>query len=419
MKEFLIKYKLIIGGVTAGICTIALLTAVFLPYFVNVSAPIIDEGKNIEESFESSPELISVLKVETGTILPSYSMYFNDKGTIVDEYEMKYYDGDTEVALSDIAVTISGVNYLKGTGTYRVELVGTKETLKTNLQVNDTQKPTVVLKTISTPYATEYNPKDFVNQYDDNSREYSYTVNIKDETKKVIKEAGQHSVLIEVCDTSNNCTEQRGTIIVGDKSSALVGTEEKKIVIKSEEIKYGVKKTSFVMAKFNVFVDGSTEELSRGTDQVEIDQSGYNGTVKSMNEEMLENYDSYVNARTTILNKTNEYRKAKGLEALVLDESLSKVAMLRAMEIAYSGNATHTRPNGSEWTTMWTEYGAKEQYTRMAENIAGEYETDLEACEGWHNSKSHNAIMLEPTFKKIGIGKYSFNGKTYWVQHFA
>ena len=47
MKEFLIKYKLIIGGVTAGICTIALLTAVFLPYFVNVSAPIIDEGKNM------------------------------------------------------------------------------------------------------------------------------------------------------------------------------------------------------------------------------------------------------------------------------------------------------------------------------------------------------------------------------------
>ena len=89
--------------------------------------------------------------------------------------------------------------------------------------------------------------------------------------------------------------------------------------------------------------------------------------------------------RLDILNKTNEYRKTNGLEALVLDESLSKVAMLRAMEIAYSGNATHTRPNGSEWTTMWTEYGAKDQYTRMAENIAGEYETDLEACEGWHN----------------------------------
>ena len=113
--------------------------------------------------------------------------------------------------------------------------------------------------------------------------------------------------------------------------------------------------------------------------------------------------------RNTILNKTNEYRKEKGVPALVLDEELSKIATLRAMEIAYSGVMSHTRPNKEEWITIVTDYTGKEQEARMAENVAGEYDTDVEVVTEWHYSKSHSSIMMEQNFKKVGIGKYSFN----------
>lgn len=415
--SFFNKHKVLIGGLTAGALTIAVLCAVFIPKLQNVSIPDPNAGKNLEVN-TNKEKLISVLKLESGSKLPVYTMFFNSTD-FEETYEIKYYLNEQELTLDDISVVEKDIRYLKGTNTYKIELVNENETLTTSLEVVDTQKPAVVLKTINVNFAEEYNPKDFVNQYDDNSREYAFTVKLKDESQKSFNKSGQHSVLIEVCDTSNNCTDQRATIVVGDKSNALLGTKEKEIIIKSEDFKYGLKKVTYVNVTYNVYKDGSTEELRRGREEIRVDQSGFNGTVKTMKAEMEASYNSYASSRTTILNKTNEYRKEQGLGALTLDEELSKMAMLRAMEIAYSGIMSHARPNKQEWNTIVKEYTGHEQEARMGENVAGEFETDVQVVTEWHNSRSHNSLMMEENFKKIGIGKYSFNGKTYWVQLFS
>ena len=416
-ESFFSKHKVLIGGLTAGALTIAVLCAVFIPKLQNVSIPDPNAGKNLEVN-TNKEKLISVLKLESGSKLPVYTMFFNNT-EFEETYEIKYYLNEQELTLDDISVVEKDIRYLKGTNTYKIELVNENETLTTSLEVVDTQKPAVVLKTINVNFAEEYNPKDFVNQYDDNSREYAFTVKLKDESQKTFNKSGQHSVLIEVCDTSNNCTDQRATIVVGDKSNALLGTKEKEIIIKSEDFKYGLKKVTYVNVTYNVYKDGSTEELRRGSEEIRVDQSGFNGTVKTMKAEMEASYNSYASSRTTILNKTNEYRKEQGLGALTLDEELSKMAMLRAMEIAYSGIMSHARPNKQEWNTIVKEYTGHEQEARMGENVAGEFETDVQVVTEWHNSRSHNSLMMEENFKKIGIGKYSFNGKTYWVQLFS
>lgn len=415
-ESFLKKHKALIGGITAGALTLAVLGAVFIPRLQNISIPDPNSGKNIETNSNKNL-LISVLKLESGSKMPTYDMFFSEE--VAEKYEIRYFLKDQQLTLDDVSIVDNEVRYLKGTDTYKIELVSENETLTTSLEVIDTQKPAVVLKTINVNFAEEYNPKDFVNQYDDNSREYAFTVKLKDESQKSFNKSGQHSVMIEVCDTSDNCTDQRATVIVGDKSNALLGTKEKEIIIKTEEMKYGLKKVTYVNVTYNIYKDGSTEELRRGSEEVRVDQSGFNGTPKTMKEEMEANFNSYASSRTTILNKTNEYRKEKGVPALVLDEELSKIATLRAMEIAYSGVMSHTRPNKEEWITIVTDYTGKEQEARMAENVAGEYDTDVEVVTEWHNSKSHNSIMMEQNFKKVGIGKYSFNGKTYWVQHFS
>lgn len=416
-ESFFSKHKALIGGITAGALTIAILCAVFIPKLKNLAIPDPNAGKSIETN-SNKDKLITVLKLESGSKLPTYTMFFSDTN-FEEQYEIKYYLNEQELTLDDISVEEKDVRYLKGTKTYKIELVSETETLTTSLEVIDTQKPAVVLKTINVNFAEEYNPKDFVNQYDDNSREYAFTVKLKDENQKSFNKSGQHSVMIAVCDTSDNCTDQRGTVIVGDKSDALLGTKEKEITVKTEDMKYGLKKVTYVNVTYNVFKDGSTEELRRSSEQIKVDQSGFNGTVATMKSEMETTYKSYASSRTTILLKTNEYRKEKGVATLTLDEELSKIAMLRAMEIAYSGVMSHTRPNKQDWITIVDEYTGKERETRMAENVAGEYDTDVEVVTEWHNSKSHNAIMLEGNFTKIGIGKYSFNGKTYWVQLFS
>lgn len=411
------KHKILIGTITIGILTIATLCTIFIPKLKNMYIPDPNAGKNIETN-SNQDKLISVLKLESGSKLPTYNMFFNEND-IKETYEIKYYLNEQELTLDDISIIEKDIRYLKGTNIYKIELINANETLTTSLEVIDTQKPAVVLKDINVNFAEEYNPKDFVNQYDDNSREYAFTVKLKDQTQKSFKKSGQHSVMIEVCDVSNNCVDKRAIINVGDKSNAFISTKEQEIIIKNEEIKYGIKKITYVNVIYNVYKDGSTEELRRGREEIRVDQSGFNGTVNSMKEEMETNFQSYTSSRNIILNKTNEFRKEKNIPELILDEELSKIATLRAMEIAYSGVMSHTRPNNKEWITIVKEFTGKEQETRMAENIAGEFDTDVQVVEEWHNSKSHNAIMLEENFKKIGIGKYSFNGKTYWVQHFS
>lgn len=418
-ENFFVKNKILIGGITAAVLTVVVLTFIFLPRMSKMSVPSTDSGKNILDATSASDQLISVLKLESGSELPAYKLFFNNSKEIKNEYQVKFYLEDRELTLDEVSEEEDNKRYLKGTNIYTVKLVSKNETLTTKLEVVDTEKPSVVLKTINVNYGEEYNPKDFVNQYDDNSREYAYTVSFQDENQKKFNESGKHTVTINVCDTSNNCLEQRGTVIVGDKSLTLTGTKEQQIVVKTEELKYGIKKVTYVNVIYNVYKDGSTEELRRGAEEITIDQSGFNGTVKDMVKEMLENYASYNTSRQTILNQTNAYRKEANLKELELDKNLSEVATLRAMELAYSGSFSHTRPNGSEWTTIWEEYNGKERTVAMAENIAGEFESDTEVCERWHLSKSHNAIMMEPRFTKIGIGKYTYNGKTFWVQHFS
>ncbi|WCN37372.1 CAP domain-containing protein [Aneurinibacillus uraniidurans] len=54
------------------------------------------------------------------------------------------------------------------------------------------------------------------------------------------------------------------------------------------------------------------------------------------------------------------------------------------------------------------------RYTIAAENIAMGYTDSIEAVFGWMNSPGHRKSLLNPKFKKIGVGVYG----TYYTQHF-
>lgn len=120
-----------------------------------------------------------------------------------------------------------------------------------------------------------------------------------------------------------------------------------------------------------------------------------------------------------VLRLVNEQRTANGLSKLTYRSDLQKAADIRAEEII--NTFSHTRPDGSECFTVFTQIGVTD-YRRLGENIAKGYETPESVMDGWMNSEGHRANILNSDFEGIIIGIKEVNSDGYigyaWVQLF-
>lgn len=115
-----------------------------------------------------------------------------------------------------------------------------------------------------------------------------------------------------------------------------------------------------------------------------------------------------------IVNLVNEERAKAGLNPVTLDTAASNAALVRSKEIVSS--FSHTRPNGSSFTTALKEQGIS--YRLAGENIAWGQKTPEQVMEAWMNSSGHRANILKESFTHIGVGYYQKNGINYWTQLF-
>ena len=176
-------------------------------------------------------------------------------------------------------------------------------------------------------------------------------------------------------------------------------TEERTI---STENRYGTKIYKNGLVTYELYSDGSIVILNTKNIYYTVDFSGYNGTTSQLKPEAIQTYNNSELTRNNILMKTNEYRQAVGLHNLVIDKELSIMASIRAMELAYSNTFAHTRPNGDSWFTLWNEYGYSFKAGSLyGENLALNYSSDFAACEGWRNSSSHYANMINSRYNKF------------------
>ena len=112
----------------------------------------------------------------------------------------------------------------------------------------------------------------------------------------------------------------------------------------------------------------------------------------------------------------NEERAKAGLEAVTVDEKIESAALVRAKEIELS--FSHTRPDGRSFSTVLTENGIS--FQSSGENIAWGQSSPEEVMNGWMNSSGHRANILNPDFKKIGVGFYQNQaGRKFWTQLFV
>ena len=116
-----------------------------------------------------------------------------------------------------------------------------------------------------------------------------------------------------------------------------------------------------------------------------------------------------------VLQLVNQERTKAGLSSLTSEATITAAANVRAQESRQS--FSHTRPNGTSFSTALREHGVS--YRTSGENIAYGQRTPQEVVNAWMNSPGHRANILNPSFNKIGIGVYQYNGTIYWSQLFT
>ncbi len=177
-------------------------------------------------------------------------------------------------------------------------------------------------------------------------------------------------------------------------------------------LKYGVNQVETT----EVFYDAANGG-NRNLITVTFDRTGYHATTGELMGEATENYNRYQAEINTILKNANRYRADAGAAPVTLDVALSKAAMVRACEMAWSGKHSHTRPNGAKFSTVLNETGIT--WSGCGENIAMGYPDAQTVSEVWKNSPDHNKTMLNPKYSKIGIGvAVDERGCYYWCQEY-
>jgi uncharacterized protein YkwD len=119
------------------------------------------------------------------------------------------------------------------------------------------------------------------------------------------------------------------------------------------------------------------------------------------------------NERLEVCVLTNQSRLREDLIPLQLDPVLSRVAQSHAQDMLARDYFSHESPNGGTLRTRLV--GAGIRYGFAGENIAKGQSSAGEVVQDWMKSPGHRRNILQPEFRKIGVGKAG----SLWVQVFS
>ena len=100
-----------------------------------------------------------------------------------------------------------------------------------------------------------------------------------------------------------------------------------------------------------------------------------------------------------VVELVNQERTKAGLNAVTLDQNIASAALVRAKEIETS--FSHTRPNGSKFSTALTEQGVT--FKGAGENIAWGQKSPEAVMQACLNSEGHRANILNIYYQKLGV----------------
>lgn len=123
---------------------------------------------------------------------------------------------------------------------------------------------------------------------------------------------------------------------------------------------------------------------------------------------------------TAMLVRINSYRAAAGLATLSQSPALTATAAWKAADLGANGYFAHD-DLGRSWSQRFSDcgYGGT---PNIAENLAAGNADADSTFEQWRESAGHNANLLNPSMRAIGVGRAYAPGSPYgwyWVAAFG
>jgi hypothetical protein len=103
-----------------------------------------------------------------------------------------------------------------------------------------------------------------------------------------------------------------------------------------------------------------------------------------------------------LLSSTNSQRSANGVASFSLNSKLIAAAQAKANDMASRNYWSHNTPEGNPPWIFVSAQGYS--YIKAGENLATGFADEQSTVNGWMNSPSHRANMLDPVFSEVGFG---------------
>ena len=123
-----------------------------------------------------------------------------------------------------------------------------------------------------------------------------------------------------------------------------------------------------------------------------------------------------------LLAQVNSFRAARGLSTLVVSDSLTMAAKWMATDMSVQNYFAHTSLDGRSPTQRMADAGYPAFSTWAGEDLAAGYASAAEVLQGWINSPAHLAVLTNPAYRAIGIGRSYSTGSQfgwYWDADFG
>jgi uncharacterized protein YkwD len=116
-----------------------------------------------------------------------------------------------------------------------------------------------------------------------------------------------------------------------------------------------------------------------------------------------------------LVGQVNAFRASKGLATLTVSDTLTAAAKWMAGDMSIENYFAHTSLDGRTPTERMADAGYPAFQTWTGEDLAAGYTNAAAVLQGWINSPAHYAVLTNPVYRAIGVGRgYSASSTYQW-----
>src|SRR5213594_40946 len=127
-------------------------------------------------------------------------------------------------------------------------------------------------------------------------------------------------------------------------------------------------------------------------------------------------------AEQDLVARINAFRAARSLPTLAVSDTLTAAAKWMSADMGGRNYFAHTSLDGRSPTQRMADAGYPAFGTWTGEDLAAGFTTTADVLNGWINSPAHYAVLVNPQYHAIGVGRGYSAGSTYgwyWTADFG